>query len=309
MSVSNISTASSNQPITPPYNPPVCGSAAAAAVAAVTLASPDSTFNNRFELLSDEVILEMLMNCSIKDIGRMRRVDTRLRDIGREVLEIKISDENIPLVELGLEGVKVLDYLNSLRPANLIRIKQLNLSRTRIDNSFLARLFHLTPNLQSLDLSYCYRITDDGLQHLAPFENLENLSLEGCFEINGFGLNYLTTLTKLRKLNLWLCEKITDRDLNFLAFFPELRCLNLGCCSRITDRALILLSQLPLKHLQHLILLRCHNITNWGFRHLALFSQLRILNIQGCDYITNEEKSFLKSFIPDLTISSGKLLQ
>ena len=126
MSVFNVSTASSNQPITPPQNTPVCGSAAAAAIAATVLApsaadasspslaagraslvsteAPTSKLSP-FDLLPDEMILKILLEFSAIDIVRMRVVDTRFRAIGNEALKIKISKEyNIPIAKLWLQG-------------------------------------------------------------------------------------------------------------------------------------------------------------------------------------------------------------
>ena len=359
MSISNVSTVSPNQPITPPGNTPICGSAAAAAVAATVLvpeaaAAPlpppslaaegrisrvstgeqaislSPEFNKTlFEFLPDEMIVSMLMKLSVKEIVRMREVDTRFRDIGREALAKKISDENIPLAKLGLEGnAKVLAFLlKSLGPENCIRIKQLNLSGTDVDDDVLAELSNLTPNLQSLNLAGCFLITGHGLQHLARLTQLQHLNLLGCLFINDVGLKNLTSLTQLRNLNLTRCALITGAGLQHLARLTKLRSLdlaychkinkdslknltsltqlqnlNLRFCNQITDDGLYYLASLI--ELQELCISGCLKITGKGLAYLTSLTKLRILNLEGCVSITVEAESKLKSSIPGLTVIS-----
>ena len=304
MSVSNVYTASSNQSITPPHNTQGCDGAAVAAVAATVLVpttaaaslpspslaasgkaslvstetSPESSleFNKAlFDRLPDEMIVSMLMKLSVKEIVRMREVDTRFRDIGRETLAKKISDENIPLVKLGLKGnAKVLAFLlKSLGPENCIYIKQLNLLGTEVDNSFLAGLSSLTPNLQGLNLAGGGdRITYEGFNYLASLTQLQSLTLSGCVFITDDVLQRLSPLTQLQKLKLAGCPQITNACLNHLAPFKKLQNLDLAFC-QITDDGLQRLS--PLSQLQKLNLTGCYRVTNVGLNHLAPLTEYR----------------------------------
>ena len=280
--------------------------------------SPSSEFNKAlFDRLPDEMIVSMLMKLSVKEIARMREVDTRFRDIGGEALAKKISDENISLAKLGLEGnAKVLAFLDSLSSENRLHIRQLNLLGTEIDNRFLARLSSLTPNLQglnleynqitddglkhlatltelrSLSLAYCRRITDRGLQHLAPLTQLRNLNLRWCDEITNDGLKHLAPFTDLRNLSLAWCS-ITNDGLQHLATLTQLRGLNLAWC-KITDSGLKHLA--PFKKLKNLSLAWCSQITNDGLQHLATLTQLRGLSLARCDTITDDGLQHLEPF-------------
>ena len=347
MSVSNVSTASSNQPITPLHNTPVCGSAAAAAVAATVLgpsvaagsaspvckgASPEqaitstSEFNETpIERLPNEMILPMMMHLSVKEVVRMREVDTRFRDIGGDALVDNICNKNIPLVKLGLQGnAKILAFLNSLSSENRIRIKQLNLLSTGVDNTFLAELSSLTPNLQGLDLAFCCHIDDHGLQllapltqlrnlsflecsyitdhgslqHLAPFAELRSLNFLGCYKITDDGLIHLAPFNKLENLNLSNCYKIRDRGLQQIALLTQLRSLSLNNCSQITNAGLRHLA--PLTELQRLNLGGWYEITDDGLNHLAPFQKLEILSLRSCFQITNRGIQLLVTLIKKL---------
>ena len=281
--------------------------------------------NSHFEPLPVEMIVSVLKKLSIKEILCMRRVDRRFRDLGGDVLAKKISDENISLAELGLKGnAKILAFLNSLSSENRMRIKQLNLWETGVDDRFLARLSSLTPNLQCLNLAGCFLITRRGLKHLAPLIQLQNLNLAGCLFINDAGLKNLTSLTQLRNLNLTRCL-ITGVGLQHLASLTELQGLHLAnChninkgslqhltsltklqnlkllgCDKITDEDLNYLASLT--KLQELWISGCHKITDKGLAHLTSLTQLRILNLEGCPFITVKAERKLKSFIPGLTV-------
>ena len=240
-----------------------------------------------FELLPDEMVLPIMMNLSVKEIVRMRKVNKRFWDIGGEVLEKKISDENFPLAELGGDA-KILAFLKSLHPENRLRIRQLNLSGTKINNSFLARLSSLTPNLQDLNLTKCPGITDHGLEHLASLKELRNLSLEGCDQITDDGLKHLASLTELRSLSLAKCRyHITKDGLQHLAPLKQLRNLSLEDCFQINNDGLKHLA--PLTELRSLSLEGCRHITDDGLKHLAPFKKLRNLSLEGCyDQISDD---------------------
>ena len=257
--------------------------------------------NPHFELLPDEMIISMLMKLSVKEIVRMREVDTRFRDIGSDVLAKKISDENISLEELGLKGnAKVLAFLNSLHPVNRHRIRQLNLSGTGVDDEFLARLSSLTPNLQDLNLACCYDITNDGLKHLAPFTELRSLSLAWC-SISNDGLPHLTSFKKLKNLSLAHCL-ITGAGLQNLAYLTQLRILNLVWCN-IADEDLQHIGSFT--QLRRLSLEGCVSITDYGLQHLAPLKKLVNLNLWFCYNTTYVGRNALKRHIPNLKFTYG----
>src|SRR5690606_9655542 len=68
--------------------------------------------------------------------------------------------------------------------------------------------------IKQLNLTKCYMITDNGLQHLKALTSLQQLNLRACAKITDKGLQHLKELTSLQQLNLH--DKITDNGLQHL---------------------------------------------------------------------------------------------
>jgi hypothetical protein len=108
----------------------------------------------------------------------------------------------------------------------------------KVTDQTLAQIVEIFPNMRSLNLWGCYKITDAGLEHLKDLTNLTELNLEQCLDITGAGLEHLKGLTKLTFLNLSHCYKITDAGLAHLKGLTRLTQLNLFNCQDITDAGL-----------------------------------------------------------------------
>src|SRR5690606_9293461 len=115
------------------------------------------------------------------DIGRLRSTNHRLNSLGGAAIAQKINDEHIPVASLGLKtNYQVLRFLASLGSENCARIQHLDLSETDIDDALVATLPLISPNLKSLSLNGCLRITDDGLAPISNFDQLKSLDLSDC---------------------------------------------------------------------------------------------------------------------------------
>jgi hypothetical protein len=71
------------------------------------------------------------------------------------------------------------------------------------------------PQLTYLNLGAC-DLTNDGILHLKPLIHLETLDLSYCNRLTDQALRYLKPLSQLKKLNLQGCVKITTAGLAFL---------------------------------------------------------------------------------------------
>jgi serine/threonine protein kinase len=93
----------------------------------------------------------------------------------------------------------------------------------------LARLNGLTA-LQSLVLSMCERLTDDGLGSLRDLSGLRSLYLVGCEQLTDRGLAHLGGLTALQTLDLSWCRRLTNGGLAHVSGLAALQTLDLGGC-------------------------------------------------------------------------------
>ena len=56
-----------------------------------------------------------------------------------------------------------------------------------------------------LDLSYCHKITDTGLEHVAQLTQLTSLNVGGCDQITDTGLEHRARLMQLTSLDFAPC--------------------------------------------------------------------------------------------------------
>ena len=142
-------------------------------------------------------------------------------------------------------------------------LRTLNLAWcSKITDAGMQTLAKHCAGLRRLNLSYCRNITDAGMPSLAKLTNLQQLNLTDCVSITDTGLKSLATLTGLQHLNFSWCYKITDAGLQSLAILTDLRKLNLKGCRHINDAGLQLLATLT--HLQTLNLSFQPDLGRWS---------------------------------------------
>lgn len=204
------------------------------------------------------------------------------------------------LVRRGIRRVQVLSLRRSLRDVvvGVPDLESLNLSGCyNVTDTGLATAFSADlPRLRSLDLSLCKQITDASLGHIARhLKNLETLELGGCSNITDTGLLLVAWgLCKLKRLDLRSCWHVSDRGIGHLAGLdrdaaagtPALERLGLQDCQRLTDEALRHAAA-GLPALASLNLSFCVSITDSGLKHVARMGSLRELNLRACDNVTD----------------------
>ncbi|XP_034987633.1 F-box/LRR-repeat protein 14-like [Zootoca vivipara] len=171
-----------------------------------------------------------------------------------------------------------------------------------IRDGALVPLSRLT-RLRTLNLSFCQRITDVGVGHIAGITadgclELEELDLAGCGQLSDLAVRYVAQgLPRLVHLSLRFCGGIGDGALLSMSLLSRLKSLNLSFCQRISDVGIGHLAGITSRgclELEQLNLDECERLTNLTCRYLAQgLSCLRHLKLCCCEKIRDEALLFL----------------
>ncbi|XP_063222238.1 F-box/LRR-repeat protein 14 [Bacillus rossius redtenbacheri] len=205
------------------------------------------------------------------------------------------------LVRRGIRRVQVLSLRRSLRDVvnGIPDLQSLNLSGCYhvTDIGLSHALVADLPCLTELDLSLCKQLSDTCLGRIATcVKNLQVLELGGCCNVTNTGLLLIAWgLRKLRRLNLRSCWHVSDVGIGHLAGLNEdsggagnfaLEHLGLQDCQRLTDEALRHVSA-GLPELKSINLSFCVSISDGGLKHLARMPSLREINLRSCDNVSD----------------------
>lgn len=208
------------------------------------------------------------------------------------------------LVKRGIKKVQVLSLKKSLREMiiGLPNLESLNLSGCyNLSDIALETAFSKeVATLKVLNLSLCKDVTDGSLRRItANCKNLEILDLAGCSKITNHSLFYISMLRKVKKLNLRSCRMISDSGIADLCNTSGLensrRTLEELClqdCQKLTDESLRHIS-LGLPELEKINLSFCVSITDTGLKSISRIGTLRDLNLRSCDNISDIGIGFL----------------
>jgi hypothetical protein len=126
--------------------------------------------------------------------------------------------------------------------------------------------------------------------------NLDSLDLSGCFRLNRVLGKSISKCQYLINLNLKGCNQVSASSL--MALFPSiplLEDLNLSDCGKgITNDVLINLS-VYCKSLKFLYLARCIEISGKGIKGIANIKMLEKLDLSGCKYLNDSRMVYLVS--------------
>ncbi|XP_057439331.1 F-box/LRR-repeat protein 3 isoform X2 [Lotus japonicus] len=138
-----------------------------------------------------------------------------------------------------------------------------------IGDDGLAGLADRCKKLIKLNVSYCKRITDRGMEYISHLAELSDLEMRGLSSITSIGVKAVAIgCTRLADLDLKQCEKVDDSGFCALAFYSQnLRQINMSYCN-VSDVALFLLMG-NLKRLQDAKLVHLAKVTVQGLE-LAL---------------------------------------
>lgn len=107
---------------------------------------------------------------------------------------------------------------------NFQHLKGLNLARChKITDKTIGMIAKCT-RLTHLTLSECGRITDEGVRNLLPLrQTLKSLDLSGCFKITDNGISLIGMFSELTYLNLKGCSQVTDKGAYQLVSLTKLK--------------------------------------------------------------------------------------
>lgn len=229
-----------------------------------------------------------------------------------KIAQLKLDDCN------HLSGA-CLQIIKKMHDFSAVHFEKLSLKRCCFVNIESFRYMAYLHHLRTLDLSGCYRITDEVLHYLPT--NLVKLSLNSQSFISNVACHYFGLLPNLRHLELRACPLITNGGIEALPlnleslFLDEnkninkiacqhiekmnaLKILSLTKCRGINDQAVF---HLPLD-LHVLWLNENKKITNQVFEHIKRMSELTELYLQNNKHMTNSAIRQLAHDLPDCDV-------
>ena len=261
--------------------------------------------------LYPEILTMIFSYLDVRDRGSAAQVCTAWRDacysksVWKGVhakLHLRRSSPSFfqSLMKRGIRHVQILSLRRTLKDVvtGITNLESLNLSGCyNVTDTGLAHAFSLDlPHLKILDLSLCKQVTDSSLGRIAQhLKNLEILELGGCSNITNTGLLLIAWgLKKLKKLNLRSCWHISDQGIGHLAGLSketaegnlQLEYLGLQDCQRLSDESLKHIAQ-GLTSLKTINLSFCISVTDSGLKFLSKMPKLEELNLRACDNISD----------------------
>jgi len=152
--------------------------------------------------------------------------------------------------------------------------------RMIVENSNSLMGFVVRPQLKSLCLDHNPWLRDESIIMIASiFPNLQLLDLTHCYEISEGICQVLKRCCKIRHLKLAYCSKLKLLGMNFEA--PKLEVLDLSN-TMVDDETLCVISKSCCGLLQ-LLPKNCYHVTEKGVKHVVeKCTKLREINLKGC---------------------------
>ena len=161
-------------------------------------------------------------------------------------------------------------------------------------------------SLQSLNVSYCKKLTDKGLSAVAEgCQDLQVLHLDGCKFVTDKVLKALSkNCPNLQELGLQGCTRVTDCGLaDLVSGCRWIHFLDINKCSNVGDSGISNVSEACSSSLKTLKLLDCFRVGDGSILSLARFCMnLETLIIGGCRDISDKS-------IKSLATSCGSSLK
>uniref|UniRef100_UPI0037E7B67F F-box and leucine-rich repeat protein 13 n=1 Tax=Semicossyphus pulcher TaxID=241346 RepID=UPI0037E7B67F len=147
-----------------------------------------------------------------------------------------------------LSAISLLDapHLSDVAFKAIAEVAKLQTFSTEGNNQItdisLEALCSSSPGLCRIHAAECPRVTDASLKSVATLKNLQHLDISLCYRVSDAGIQGLTegsSSSKLRELNVSHCRLITDKSVMRIAQrLSKLHHLTLSYCERLTDRSL-----------------------------------------------------------------------
>lgn len=237
------------------------------------------------DILPEDIWKEVLVYLS-NDLIKISHLDKKFNQlIKAPIVQAKLIEKYANLLTV--------DQLIGLPQSSRNLVKSLDLRHKKdLTDLQLQSLITAFPRLQTLELSHCSNITDEGLKLIDRLSDLIKLSLRECTEISDQSLIMLGKMKKLQILDLSSCQNITDKGLKSLEQLKNLITLSLADCILITDEGLQVVENY--KKLKTLNLSRCKKITDNGLKPIQKIPELQSLSVLDCKLITDEAFKSMK---------------
>lgn len=231
--------------------------------------------------------------------SQLVHLDLSWNPVDDDVLQVLCSLTN--LTGLQVKECGAITDVGMQHIACLPQLAFLNLSNTRVSDEGLMLLGGL--RLESLCLSKCSQISDDGLFWVKRISTIRQLDVSLCDGVTATGVEQLRELPCLRVLHMSGCRSIAPQDVKVLRELKCLEVLNLRDSVWVTDETLHALSGCTA--LRALNLRNCGKVTDKGLRSLARVTTLGSLNLRGCERTTDDSLRVLATIVSleDLDLS------
>lgn len=149
------------------------------------------------------------------------------------------------LESMDLSRAKSIDDLSLGELASLSRLQRLNLKRCKnISSESFDQLLCLS-RLTFLCLARCTMVTDEVIGKVAGYmTGLRSLNIKYCYKITDAGLQGVGSLKCLTYLNCSMCRRITDAGVQALSNAGALRTLKISNCAGITGVGMLSIGKL-----------------------------------------------------------------
>ncbi|XP_052243148.1 uncharacterized protein LOC127853062 isoform X2 [Dreissena polymorpha] len=210
-----------------------------------------------------------------------------LRDLFKECAD-SIKELNISRCSQGaLSG----DSLLLHAAARCHHITHLDCSWCHVTDSGLMAIANCVHRLESLCISGCQAVSNDGLETVVKKHGaqLRVLEMFGCINLSPRGLRSVANnCINLITLNLGQCYKLTDSCISQLSgILGRIESLDLRGCKQIKDNCIHRLVK-NCSRLKHLSLANCLNITDVSILEISTYlNDIRSLDVCGCKQITD----------------------
>ena len=142
------------------------------------------------------------------------------------------------------------------------------------------------PQLASLCLAGCSKLTDNGIRAVCRLQGLTDLNLRDCWRLTDQSVRSVSELPALKSLDLSCCDLLTDKGLRAMSRVRTLTFLDLSNCHQVVLELPRAVRHMPA--LATLNLTACYNLADDGVRAVRTMPALTALNLGSCFELTDK---------------------
>ena len=209
---------------------------------------------------------------------------------------IEEINENHPRFEdLGFEDAEeAITFL--INSPEKDRLKYVNFEGLPLNNEQFEKLTKNCPNLLHIEIPGSL-LTGDSFKHIANLTELQSLNISGCYKLKSDALKHIANLTNLQSLFIRYCTQLERNALKYIENLVKLKSLFISGCSQLAKNTLKYLENLEILYLD---IVDCNQFEIDDLKLLANLKRLQSLEI-GCKrpvlgmygYITGEKLEML----------------